>query len=199
MNKWICVTGIDGSGKTNVCNYFMELLGDKAHFMKIPYFDWARDMIKISKDSLTDMLVFSACNRLEMYLIKDVKKDFLVTQRCWLDNFPYRRTQGISLEESISFLQPESFRTPDLLFYLRCPYDIAYNRIKDQNGDKYETLDFMEILEKEFDKMFDDIQKKRFPIDLGDTRIITLDSNKPLEKVKEEAKDYLSSFSILPT
>ena len=201
---WICVTGIDGVGKTSLCKYLTTVLGKKAQFMKIPYFDWVREMIQISgnnqpkKDKHTDMLIFSAGNRLEMYLIDDCLKKyrFLITQRCWLDNFPYRKTQGISLKESLYFLRPSKFRKPDILFLLKCDYKKAYDRIKGQKGDKYEKLKFMKQLEKEFENMFSQIKSKKFPIKLPKTKIITIDASKSLSEIKKEAKNQLTKRGI---
>ena len=201
---WICVTGIDGVGKTSLCKYLTKLLGKKAQFMKIPYFDWVRDMIQISgnnqpnKDKHTDMLIFSAGNRLEMYLINDYLKkyNFLITQRCWLDNFPYRKVQGIPLKESLYFLKPNKFRKPDIILFLKCNYMAAYKRIKNQNGDKYEELKFMKQLEKEFEKMFAQIKSNKFPIKFSKTKIITIDASKSLAEIKKEAKNKLENVSI---
>ncbi len=202
--RWIVFTGIDGVGKTTLSKYAKQILGKKCAYMKIPHFDWVRDMIKLSgdneplKDPHTDMLIFSAGNRLEMHLIDKVAKEhkFLVTQRCWLDNFPYRSVQGTSLQTSFNFLKPERFRKPDILFFLKCPYGIAYERIADANGDKYETLNFMKSLEKEFNKMFDDIHKKKFPIDFSSTKIIEVDATKDIPTLKKQIKEYLDEFIL---
>ncbi len=201
---WICVTGIDGVGKTSLCKYLTKLLDKKAQFMKIPYFDWVSDMIKISGDNLpkkdkhTDMLIFSAGNRLEMYLIERFMKkyDFLITQRCWLDNFPYRKVQGIPLKESLYFLKPAKFRKPDIILFLKCNYKEAYKRIKNQNGDKYEELKFMKQLEKEFENMFSQIKSKKFPIKLSRTKIITINASKSLAEIKKEAKNQLTKLGV---
>lgn len=201
---WICVTGIDGVGKTSLCKYLTKQLDRKTCFMKIPYFDWVREMIQISgnnqpkKDKHTDMLIFSAGNRLEMYLINDSLKKcrFLVTQRCWLDNFPYRKVQGIPLKESLYFLKPDRFRKPDIILFLKCNYKEAYKRIKNQNGDKYEELKFMKQLEKEFEKMFSQIKSKKFPVKLSNTKIITIDASKSLAEIKKEAKNQLAKLGI---
>ena len=201
---WISVSGIDGSGKTSLCRHIAKSF-DNLLFMKIPYFNWARDMIKISgnnnpyDDPHTDMLIFSASNRLEMYFIEQfiIKHDCLLTQRCWLDNFPYRAAQGIDLKQSLHFLKPENFRKPDIIFYLKCNYKTAYNRIKNQKGDKYENLEFMKLLEKEFEKTFSQVNDNQFPIKFPNTKVIALDANKTSNSVLREAESHLKRLELL--
>jgi thymidylate kinase len=202
---WICVTGIDGTGKTSLCRYLTRILGKKTKFMKSPYFDWLRDMIKLSGsntpngDRHTDMLLFSANNRLEMYLIKDLlgKCDYLVTQRCWLDNFPYRKAQGVSWKKSFEFLKPEKFINPDIIFWLKCDYRTAYERIKNDNGDKYEEPCFMKKTEIEFEKMFSEIKNNSFLVKLPKMKIIEIDARQKLSAMKKEALKHLGKLKIL--
>ncbi len=194
---WISVTGIDGSGKTTICKYILKCIGNNSKYMKLPYFDWVRDMLKISgnnspfKDKQTDLLIFGASNRLEMYEINKALKNykFLITQRSWLDFFPYRRVQGFTLEKCFDILQPFNFTKPDLIFYIKCDYKTAFNRIKDEGGDKYETLSFMKDLEKEFNILFTAIKNKKFPINFE--KIIELDGKEPLQKLKQEVRKHL--------
>ncbi len=205
---WIAVTGIDGVGKTTICNYVLKLLkrkGKKAEFMKIPYFDWVRDMLKISghnspdKDCYTDALIFATAHRIEDYVIKDFLKntDFLVTQRCWLDNIPYRKVQGFSQKEIFQLLKPERFAKPNIIFFLRGNYATAYNRIKNSNGDKYEQKKLMKLHEQEFKKIFIKIKKNKFQIRFPNTKIINLDSNVSLEKLKLSVETQLNKLKIL--
>jgi thymidylate kinase len=134
-----------------------------------------------------------------MYIINNIlpKYDFLVTQRCWLDNFPYRLVQGISLKKSLFFLQPTNFTKPDIIFFLDCDYKTAYNRIKNQNGDKYEEMNFMKQLEKEFKNMFKQTKNNKFPIKLEQTRIITLDAKKSIKELQKEIKHHLSNLGVV--
>jgi len=201
---WICVSGIDGSGKTTVCKHIMTVLGKNSKFMKIPYFDWVRDMIKISgnnsptEDRYTDALIFAAGSRLEMYYIDEFlgNNKYLVTQRCWLDNFPYRIAQGYSLKEAMDILRPEQFIKPDVIFFLKYDYRRAYEGIKNDNGDKYETLDQIKIHEMEFDKMYDDIRANNFPIKFPNTKIVMIDTSKPLNEVKKEVTEKLEELNL---
>jgi thymidylate kinase len=194
---WISVTGIDGTGKTTICKYILKCIGNNSKHMKLPYFDWVRDMLKLSGDNLpfkdkqTDLLIFGASNRLEMYEINKALNDYkyLITQRSWLDFFPYRKVQGFSFEKCFDILQPFNFIKPDIIFYIKCDYKTAFNRIKNENGDKYETISFMKILEKEFDILFTAIKEKRFPINFP--KIIVLDGKVSLQKLKQEVKKNL--------
>jgi len=197
--KWIAFSGSDGTGKTTLVKYAYALLSKKHKTKKMhsPYFDWVRDMLWISGkgkpfgDPVTDNLIFAAGLRCEMYIIQNVenKYDFLISQRSWLDNFPYRKVQGFSYDEVISILEPKDFRAPDAVFFLKTNPKTAMNRIKEQKyGDKYETLNFIQKSNKEFENFIDALKKKNIKLNLGRIKIFQLDTNKDLSLVKREIK-----------
>jgi thymidylate kinase len=162
-------------------------------------------MIKISGDNsptgdaYTDSLIFSAGSRLEMYKIREIlkKKKFLVTQRSWLDTFPYRIAQGFTAKQVIHQLKPEGFRKPDIIFFLKCDHKTAYNRIKNKNGDKYEKLGPMKLHEKEFNNMINAILDNAFPIKFRNTKIFVVNSSESLTKMKKEVRMKLMDNKII--
>ncbi len=206
MNKniWIAVSGIDGSGKTSICKFIRRLLNNST-FIKFPHFDWVRRMLKISgkntpyKDKYTDSLIFATSNNIDMYIIEDVMKKhkFVISQRFWLDNFPYRLVQNISIEETKKLMKPERLKSPNIIFFLNCNSKEAYRRIKNSKGDKYETKEFMEKLDVYFKRIFRNTYKKIKLKNLKNTIIIEIDSDKPLKEVKKEIKNQLTKLKII--
>ena len=197
--KWIAFSGSDGTGKTNLVKYACALLSKKYKVKRMhsPYFDWVRDMLWVSGkgkpfgDPITDNLIFAAGLRCEMYLIQDLEKkcDFLVSQRSWLDNFPYRKVQGFSYNKVINILEPEGFRVPDAVFLLKTNPKTAMNRIKKhKNKDKYETLKFIQKSNDEFDKFINAVKNKTINLNLDKTKIFQLDTNKDINSVKRKVK-----------
>jgi dTMP kinase len=202
---WICVVGIDGSGKTSLCNYLIDVFGTKAKFMKSPYFDWVREMIQISgdnspyKDAQTDMLIFAANHRLEQYYIRKYlfENNFLVTQRFWLDFFVYQGVQGLSKDDMLFVLKPEKFKKPDIIFFLKSDPYVAFQRIKGLGGDKYEKLDLLIAHDKYYSKLFEEISNNLFQIPFSRTKIILIENNGSLDEMKTKVMIHLNNLKLI--
>ncbi|MBW2988077.1 hypothetical protein DRJ48_01515 [Candidatus Woesearchaeota archaeon] len=199
---WIAISGIDGAGKTTLLDFLhkhIRELGDVKRF-KHPHFDWLREMLSlVGEDPYTDLLLFSSEIRCEMHLIREWTKKYkyLISQRCWLDHFPYRLTQGFSIEETYKLLSPSSFLVPDIVVYLRCDYKTAYNRIKGKRGDKYETLSFLRMLEKNFDYVINEVEHKRLLPEFNATKILRIDSSGSIENTKSLLLEGLREYGLI--
>ncbi|MFH1510620.1 MAG: hypothetical protein ABIF10_02925, partial [Candidatus Woesearchaeota archaeon] len=76
--RWICFTGVDGSGKKTLRDYTFILLEKNYSVFKFqsPPSEWVRPMLDVSGnarplgDVYTDHLIFCAALRAEMYNIK---------------------------------------------------------------------------------------------------------------------------------
>jgi thymidylate kinase len=206
--EWIAFSGSDGTGKTALVNYSCRLLSKKYKTKKMhsPYFNWVKDMLWISGkgkpfgDPVTDNLIFAAGLRCENYIVRDLEKkyDFLVSQRSWLDNFPYRKIQGFSYNETIKILQSKDFRIPDIVFFLKTSPKTAFNRIKKQAWkDKFETLAFIQKSSKEFEKFILALKNKTIRLNMGKLKIYQLDTDKGLPLVKKEVKAIFKKEGFL--
>ncbi len=191
-NIWISVSGIDGSGKTSISKFLMKILnGNK--FLKFPSENWVRRVLESSGngnpygDVHTDSLLFALSNRLDMGKVKKLRKQskILITQRCWLDNIPYRAVQGVPCGETLKLMGISD--VPDILIHLKCRFDTAYNRIKNKNGDKYETRSFMKKLDSEYDKLIDLICNDQF----GKIKVIQINADETLQNMKTSVMEKL--------
>jgi len=200
---WISITGIDGAGKTTLGRYMNEKVKDSV-FIHLPYYEWVRDMLKVSGrnkpfgDTYTDMLIFAASGRLENYLLNEMlaKHNYVISQRSWIDNFAYRAVQGFSAEEIIKIQKSEKLLIPNIIIFIKVDYRVAFNRIKDTKGDKYEDFEFMEKLQAEFEKLFSEIISKKFVISLEDTKIYALDGSKTFPELKFEIDKIITDMQI---
>ena len=202
MGKWISISGIDGSGKTSLGDYLGNRLKNSL-FIKLPYYDWVREALRIignnkpMGDPYSDLLLFAISSKIDCQLIISLlrKYEYVITQRSWLDNFPYRLTQGFSLPEIIKVMKANELIKPHLIIFIKTDYRIAYNRIKNEKGDKYETLSFMKILEKKFNYVFNHVKMNKFPIEFKNTRFEKLDGNKGLDELKKRIGIIINNFT----
>jgi thymidylate kinase len=195
---WIAVSGIDGAGKTGLVDS-LECMCREHHSVKRfkhPYFNWVREMIKLAgNDSYTDGLIFCAAIRCEMKLVTNwaTKYELLLSQRSWLDHFAYRLVQGESIHNAGKQLAPLNFLVPDITLLLRCDPKRAYYRIKEQRGDKYETLEFMAGLEPAYDEVVRHLGTGCLT-DFSYMKLVEIDANRSKEIVLEQAKAELTAW-----
>jgi thymidylate kinase len=147
---WITITGLDGSGKTTLLRALSEELG--GFQFRLPYHQFVRQFLNLSGegsafgDVHTDRLLFATDARLTSTLIRGWRQThpLLLSQRGWMDNFIFGAVQGISYEEADGLLRTSDLERPTAIIYLIAEPRVAFDRIAaDENGDKYETLDFI--------------------------------------------------------
>jgi thymidylate kinase len=147
---WITITGLDGSGKTTLLRALSEELG--GFQFRLPYHQFVRQFLNLSGegsafgDVHTDRLLFATDARLTSTLIRGWRQThpLLLSQRGWMDNFIFGAVQGVSYEEADGLLRTSDLERPTAIIYLIAEPRVAFDRIAaDENGDKYETLDFI--------------------------------------------------------
>jgi thymidylate kinase len=147
---WIAITGLDGSGKTTLVRAVAEELG--GFQFRLPYHGFVRQFLNVSgggsafDDVHTDRLLFATDARLTNTLIRQWRQThpLLVSQRGWMDNFIFGAAQGVSYEDADALLRTTELEHPTAIVYLTADPQVAFDRISaDENGDKYETLEFI--------------------------------------------------------
>jgi len=153
---WIVVTGLDGSGKSTLVTDLAAHYGVR-HF-RLPFWPFVKELMAVSGggsqfgDPYTDRLLHVVDSRLADGQIRTWRDagETLVSQRGWLDHFVFGACQGWSYEQMCALLRPEDLSTASVYIHLHADPEIAYARIADdQDGDKFETLDFMRVQARE--------------------------------------------------
>ena len=147
---WIAVTGLDGSGKTDLVRRLA--LNFKARSFRLPYHEFVKEGLRRSGggtpfgDVYTDRLIMAADARLTNYRIRDWRRrhSLLVSQRHWLDNFVFGAVQGWSYAETDTLLRTAELECPSAAIFLVADPEVAFKRIcTDPDADKFETPTFI--------------------------------------------------------
>jgi thymidylate kinase len=205
MGKWICVTGIDGSGKTTIAKYLKRVLPGKTSFFKFPSEKWVKDALVISGDNRpgidahTDLLILATSNRLDDYKVRELLKvnDYVVSQRGWLDMYPYHLSIKYDIDKLTEYLRPGDLLIPDVFVYLRCGYEAAYDWIKNSKSDKFEVKNLMRIHERNFEEMLRRIRLGNFPVDVSKMVVIEQNTSHEWDYIKSELLNKIKNIGIL--
>jgi thymidylate kinase len=171
--KIIVVSGMDGAGKTSLCDSLATFFAPKkVARLHLPYSTFSMSALAISGDGSafgdpwTDRLIFALDNRLVAYKIQQLRKegyDYLIMQRGWMDSFVAGAVQGFSYEQIHELLHTYDLPRVDCTVHLNCTPDVAYGRIKDdRDGDKYETPEYLNDQYKETLRFYESTQQDSF-------------------------------------
>jgi len=201
-NLFIVLDGLDGSGKGEIIKKLHNYFFSKSKKYRVlttreptngEYGRKARSILKEDKDPLKN-----AETLLDLY-IKDRKSHLskvidpflsaedshiVLCDRYYYATIAYQQTQGIPLNRLLDL--NKEFTKPTISFILDVKPEIALERIKKARSatEKFEKLDFMNNLRKNF------LQLKT---QLKDN-IIIIDANKPLEDVFNQIKEEVQSL-----
>ncbi len=143
--SWIVVTGLDGSGKTNLVNSLAEIYrarGLKVATAHLPYdVHLQTEILPKLKHSYSDRLMFALDNHifaaeLETWLYK---YDIIISQRGWFDSFVHGAVQGYDYSFIEELNRAEELPKCDVMIHLVANAATAFARIKnDPDADKFE-------------------------------------------------------------
>jgi thymidylate kinase len=201
---WIVITGLDGTGKTNLVKGLAKDYGRGAFTFHLPYSDFVIPSLKISGegkpfgDVHTDRLIFATDVRLTNHHLRRWREEnsVVISQRGWMDNFIHGKVQGFSYQETLSSLRVEEMERATAIIYLNADPLTAYSRIKDDHdGDKYETLEYIKKQAKETENFFKAVKKQDPSLDcFQGIPSVFYDTTKMTKKeTKEQAKLFLKS------
>lgn len=173
---WIVVTGLDGSGKTtlvdNLEKYFEEK-NQKVKRSRSPHDEYlTKTLLNVSgsgspdKDSYTDRTIFMLDNRILGTRISQWRDsgeyDLILTQRGFFDAFVHGRVKDYPYHITAEFNHIWELPKCQVMIHLVANAETAYERIKnDPDADKFETLEYIQIQERETRRGYDELRRKR--------------------------------------
>lgn len=198
-NLFIVFDGLDGSGKGEMIKRLKAYLDEKKELKILVTREptdgsYGKDIKKLlreekdPKNGAEECLVWFVEDRRE-HLTNEIepfleKGGIVICDRYYYSTIAFQHTQGIEMEKVIS--ENMNFRTPDITFILDLPAEIALERV-DKRGEakeKFEQLEFMEELRKNFLKLNDVL----------DDNIKVIDASKSKEEVFEQIKEEIDKI-----
>jgi len=199
MGKYICIEGIDGSGKTTICNLLAKELKNSIVIKEPSDFEignFIRNSLKEKKEFMNNPFISSLLFFADrIYLkskIQELKEnfDFVISDRCFLSTYAYQRAlikddrDKLIFEEIFSLLL-KKVEIPDAIIILDVDVETAMSRmIKDgKDLSLYENKSFLEEVLKNYREM-----------DLDLENVYLIDANRGVEEIK---KDILKLIEII--
>ncbi len=194
---FIVIDGIDGSGKSEIVKMLHNYLFSKSKKYRIlttreptngRYGKQIREMLRKEKDplssdkKLTDLFIKDRKEHIKNIIKPFLKKtnyyelNIVICDRYYYSTIAFQGSQGISMKLLIN--KNKSFLRPDIAFILDLEPTIALERIKHREKEKFEQLEFMRKIRKNF---------LMLPRLLKDN-IKFIDCNKPLKDVFADIK-----------
>jgi len=202
---FIAIDGIDGSGKSEIVKLLHNHLFSKNKKYRIlttreptsgVYGKWIRKMLKKEKDPITSSKILMDLfvkdrnehlkKTLEPFLRNSSKHELniVLCDRYYYSTIAFQGAQGLGIKEIIA--KNKSFRKPDIAFILDVKPSIAIKRIGYRKKEKFENLNFMKKIRKNFLEL---------PKLLNDN-IKIINASKPLESVFESVKKEVDKMLV---
>ncbi len=200
---FIVVDGIDGSGKSEIVKMLHNYLFSKSKKYRIlttreptngKYGKKIREMLRKEKDplsndkKLTELFIKDREEHLRIIIEPFLKRsnhhehNIVISDRYYYSTIAFQGAQGIDIKSLIN--KNKQFRKPDITFILDSEPSIALKRIRYRQKEKFEQLEFMKRIRKNF-LMLPRLLKDNIKI---------IDSNKPLKNVLADIKSELDKL-----
>lgn len=142
---WIVVTGLDGSGKTNLVNSLAEHYRAKGLRVATAHLPFdthlQKEVLPMLKYSYSDRLLFALDNRIfASHLMSWLYQyDVIISQRGWFDSFVHGAVQGYDYSFIAELNKVEELPKCDYMVHLVCTAAESWSRIRnDPDADKFE-------------------------------------------------------------
>jgi len=199
MGKYICIEGIDGSGKTTICNLLAKELKNSVVIKEPSDFEignFIRNSLKEKKEFMNNPFISSLLFFADRIYLKSKiqefkeKFDFVISDRCFLSTYAYQKAliqddRDKLIFEEIFNLLLKKVEIPDAIIILDVDVETAVSRmIKDgKDLSLYENKSFLEEVLKNYREMNLDLEN-----------VYLIDANRGVEEIK---KDILKLIEII--
>lgn len=156
---WIVVSGLDGSGKTTLCEnlekFFTDKKGLRVKRDRLPHDRYlVKELLDKSNDPYTDRMLFALDNRLFAEEFRGWQRsdeyDLVLTQRGFLDSFVHGAVQGFSYGFIADLNKAHDLPKCEVIIHLCAEAETAYERIRsDPDADKFEYIEYIRRQESE--------------------------------------------------
>ncbi len=146
---WIVVSGMDGAGKTALCDKLENYMISNGKCVKrsqIPHDRYlTEDLHKACKDSYTDCMLFALDNRLFANYFEEwqncEKYDVILTNQGYLDSFIHAAIHGFSYSWIANLTKIHDLPKCDVIIHMVADAETAYSRINDEpDANKFEFI-----------------------------------------------------------
>ena len=200
---FIVVDGIDGSGKSEIAKMLHNYLFSRHKKYRIlttreptngKYGKQIRRMLRNERDpesssrKLMELFIKDIKEHLKNTIgpfLKNANKDELnivLCDRYYYSTIAFQGAQGLNIKDMIK--KNKQFRKPDIAFILDVEPSVALERIEYRQKEKFEQLEFMKRIRRNFLKM----------PKLVNDNIKIIDASKPLKRVFESIKKELDKM-----
>src|SRR3989338_751255 len=200
---FVVIDGLDGSGKSEIIRMLHKYLFSKSKNYRIlttreptngRYGKQIWQMLRKEKypesssRKLVNLFVKDRAehlkNTIEPFLKMSNKHELKIVlcDRYYYSTIAFQGAQGLSIKDMIQ--KNKQFRKPDVAFILNVEPSVALERIEYRQKEKFEQLEFMKKIRKNFLKL---------PKLLNDN-IKIIDASKPLKRVFESIKKELDKM-----
>ncbi|QJC38438.1 dTMP kinase [Enterobacteriaceae endosymbiont of Donacia fulgens] len=202
--KFIVVEGIDGAGKSTICNYIVKLLNNfnitniiQTHEPGgTPIAEKLRNIIKFSQGEKisykTELLLIYAARLqlLDNIIRKNININWILSDRYDLSTYAYQIGGRNINKKIILFLQNfiNNNIKPDIIIYLDVNPVISLQRINSKNYDR---------IEKESINFFSRVRKYYLKIAKKNKIIKIVDANNNLKNVKISVKKIINKLILV--
>lgn len=191
-NLFIVFEGIDGSGKTSLAKALTEKLNSLGlaskyfyepthykHGLKIRAY--LKEEIPLTKEELIKLFLLDRKDSVNQNIIPNLKSGRnVILDRYFYSMAAYQASSEFPPLEILSFNTKQNFPSPEVLFFLDIPIQVAYERIhkRDKKKETFESLEELKRIVKNYNEILPH-------------NAIRLNALKTQEELLEETLSYL--------